>query len=70
MQIKNERKARKCLSCRKDFSSDGPHNRICFSCKRKHETKGLNETDLEVKLDVETSAFVRGQFPEKMDWLG
>jgi hypothetical protein len=27
------RKSRRCLSCRNDFPSDGPGNRICTGCK-------------------------------------
>jgi hypothetical protein len=29
----NGAKLCKCLSCQKDFDSEGPHNRICYNCK-------------------------------------
>jgi Zn finger protein HypA/HybF involved in hydrogenase expression len=32
-RIESQKKARRCLSCSKNFSSHGPGNRICGSCK-------------------------------------
>ena len=25
---------RRCLSCKKDFESEGWHNRLCFNCRK------------------------------------
>lgn len=29
---------RKCLCCKSDFLSDGPHNRLCNRCRRNEKT--------------------------------
>lgn len=34
--MNNQQKDRECLRCRKIFSSEGPHNRLCLSCNRKN----------------------------------
>ena len=37
---KRKRKKRKCLRCGKEFLSEGPHNRLCSSCKKINESIG------------------------------
>ena len=47
-RIQAMRKARKCLSCSREFASSGPGNRICLPCKDLDGWKSPNEFSLAV----------------------
>lgn len=32
------RKERQCMCCRRSFQSEGPHNRLCCTCRTKEKT--------------------------------
>lgn len=47
-----EAQTRHCLKCRRRFASEGPHHRICRTCKR---VRSPDEADPETLLDSEAS---------------